>query len=437
MIGLTYSVSEVHTHAYYAERAAALADCAELDRLYLKDPGGLLTPDAVRELAPHFIAAARRADDRAAQPLHDRARAVRVHGGAPGRLPGAAHGRRPAGARHVEPGRRDDASRPGGRRATRTGSTWTLWRRSRSTSRALAEERGLPVGRPQEFDATLLPPSAGRRHGLDDTADARGAAPARAASRPCWRRSPASAQRWVTRSSSRRSRSSWRRRRSGTSSTASAGQPSPTRRFATSSATTASPPRPWLRDVADRVLVAPTRRESFATSSRSASRRSASPFRPEDLRRGAAAAADDARGAGGRDARLAVDCGGARRTAWAGRHPVVTPAARGREASRRSAPPRAGGRRGRGVAPCDLTTSRASCSTSTARFVHRAGADGPSSSPAPSDVLSRIRASGQAARPLHERESFMPPRGVRGRDSSRAGLDVSGRRAAHAAQSAR
>jgi oxaloacetate decarboxylase alpha subunit len=58
VIGLTYSISPVHTHAYYAERAAALADCAEMDRLYLKDPGGLLTPDAVRELAPHFAAAA-------------------------------------------------------------------------------------------------------------------------------------------------------------------------------------------------------------------------------------------------------------------------------------------------------------------------------------------------------------------------------------------
>jgi oxaloacetate decarboxylase alpha subunit len=58
VIGLTYSISDVHTHAYYAERAAALADCADMDRLYLKDPGGLLTPDAVRELAPHFKAAA-------------------------------------------------------------------------------------------------------------------------------------------------------------------------------------------------------------------------------------------------------------------------------------------------------------------------------------------------------------------------------------------
>jgi oxaloacetate decarboxylase alpha subunit len=59
VIGLTYSISDVHTHRYYADCAAALASCSEMDRLYLKDPGGLLTPDAVRELAPHFVAAAR------------------------------------------------------------------------------------------------------------------------------------------------------------------------------------------------------------------------------------------------------------------------------------------------------------------------------------------------------------------------------------------
>jgi oxaloacetate decarboxylase alpha subunit len=58
VVGLTYSISAVHTHAYYAERAAALADCPEMDRMYLKDPGGLLTPDAVRELAPPLLAAA-------------------------------------------------------------------------------------------------------------------------------------------------------------------------------------------------------------------------------------------------------------------------------------------------------------------------------------------------------------------------------------------
>ena len=58
VVALTYSVDEVHTIAYYAERAAALADCAEMDRLYLKDPGGLVTPEVVRELAGHFRAAA-------------------------------------------------------------------------------------------------------------------------------------------------------------------------------------------------------------------------------------------------------------------------------------------------------------------------------------------------------------------------------------------
>jgi oxaloacetate decarboxylase alpha subunit len=58
VIGLTYSISEVHTHQYYADRADELADCAEMDRLYLKDPGGLLTQDAVRELAPHLLRAA-------------------------------------------------------------------------------------------------------------------------------------------------------------------------------------------------------------------------------------------------------------------------------------------------------------------------------------------------------------------------------------------
>ncbi len=59
VVGLTYSISPVHTHAYYAERVASLADCADIDRFYLKDPGGLLTVDAVRELAPHFVATGR------------------------------------------------------------------------------------------------------------------------------------------------------------------------------------------------------------------------------------------------------------------------------------------------------------------------------------------------------------------------------------------
>ena len=57
VVGLTYSISPVHTHDYYVERARAVAESQDIDRLYLKDPGGLLTPDAVRELAPAFVAA--------------------------------------------------------------------------------------------------------------------------------------------------------------------------------------------------------------------------------------------------------------------------------------------------------------------------------------------------------------------------------------------
>jgi oxaloacetate decarboxylase alpha subunit len=55
VVGLTYSISPVHTHDYYAERARAVAASPEIDRLYLKDPGGLLTHEAVAELAPAFV----------------------------------------------------------------------------------------------------------------------------------------------------------------------------------------------------------------------------------------------------------------------------------------------------------------------------------------------------------------------------------------------
>ncbi len=58
VVGLTYSISPVHTHAYYLERARAVSGSEDIDRLYLKDPGGLLTPDAVQELIAGFIEAA-------------------------------------------------------------------------------------------------------------------------------------------------------------------------------------------------------------------------------------------------------------------------------------------------------------------------------------------------------------------------------------------
>jgi oxaloacetate decarboxylase alpha subunit len=57
VIGLTYSVSAVHDDAHYATRAQAVAEMPDVDRLYLKDPGGLLTVDRIRELAPLFVGA--------------------------------------------------------------------------------------------------------------------------------------------------------------------------------------------------------------------------------------------------------------------------------------------------------------------------------------------------------------------------------------------
>jgi oxaloacetate decarboxylase alpha subunit len=57
VVGMTYSISPVHTHDYYLKRAAKVAESADIDRLYLKDPGGLLSAEAVRELIPGFIAA--------------------------------------------------------------------------------------------------------------------------------------------------------------------------------------------------------------------------------------------------------------------------------------------------------------------------------------------------------------------------------------------
>ena len=122
---------------------------------------------------------------------------------------------------------------------------------------ALAEETRAARRPSAGVRRDLLPPSAGRRHGLDDAAHARGAAPARAVPGRAGGVARVRAEMGYP-ITSRRSRSSSPPRRSGTSSTASAGRPSPTRRCVTSSATTGSPPR---RPRGGRPrAVAPTRR---------------------------------------------------------------------------------------------------------------------------------------------------------------------------------
>jgi oxaloacetate decarboxylase alpha subunit len=153
VIGLTYSVSEVHTLGYFAERAAALADCAEMDRLYLKDPGGLLTPDAVRELAPPFLAAAG-------------GRTVELHSHCTIGLAPFVYMEGLRAGFHVlhtavEPlarGTSNPCAESTLRNLEAEGFTHDLDLEALADVsehfRALAREQDLPVGRPQEFDAT-------------------------------------------------------------------------------------------------------------------------------------------------------------------------------------------------------------------------------------------------------------------------------------------
>jgi oxaloacetate decarboxylase alpha subunit len=153
VIGLTYSVSPVHTHAYYAERAAALADCAEMDRLYLKDPGGLLTVDAVRELGAHFLRAAR-------------TRAIELHshctiGLAPHvYMEGVRSGFRVlhTAVAPLARGTSNPAAESTLANLVAEGFAHDLdvdaLAEASAYFRALAREKGLPVGLPQEYDAT-------------------------------------------------------------------------------------------------------------------------------------------------------------------------------------------------------------------------------------------------------------------------------------------
>jgi oxaloacetate decarboxylase alpha subunit len=153
VLGLTYSISDVHTHAYYAERAAALADCAEMDAFYLKDPGGLLTPDAVRELAPHFVSAAR---GRPVE-LHSHctiglAPLVYVEGVRSGfEVVHTAVGPLARGTSNpaVEATLRDLAAEGYSHRLDLDALDAMA-----EHFRRIGAERGLPVGTPQEFDAT-------------------------------------------------------------------------------------------------------------------------------------------------------------------------------------------------------------------------------------------------------------------------------------------
>jgi oxaloacetate decarboxylase alpha subunit len=49
---LVYTLSPLHDDAYFARCASVVAGSADVDRVYIKDPGGLLTPERARTLIP-------------------------------------------------------------------------------------------------------------------------------------------------------------------------------------------------------------------------------------------------------------------------------------------------------------------------------------------------------------------------------------------------
>lgn len=52
LAGVVYTISPVHTDEKFLEATRAYAACSEIDSVYLKDPGGLLTAERTEELVP-------------------------------------------------------------------------------------------------------------------------------------------------------------------------------------------------------------------------------------------------------------------------------------------------------------------------------------------------------------------------------------------------
>ena len=52
VVALSYTISPVHTDEYYAQKAREIAASPDVDGMYIKDQGGLLTVDRIRTLVP-------------------------------------------------------------------------------------------------------------------------------------------------------------------------------------------------------------------------------------------------------------------------------------------------------------------------------------------------------------------------------------------------
>jgi oxaloacetate decarboxylase alpha subunit len=152
---LVFTLSPVHDDAHYAEAARKLAASPDVDALYIKDPGGLLSPNRARTLIPAIKAVI------GAKPLELHAHctiglAEHTYMDAPGYGVDALQCASGAAA--------DGTSNPPSERIV--ANLRALGHTVRVDDEALkevgtyftrlAEAEGLPVGRPQAFDAAYL-----------------------------------------------------------------------------------------------------------------------------------------------------------------------------------------------------------------------------------------------------------------------------------------
>jgi oxaloacetate decarboxylase alpha subunit len=152
---LVFTLSPVHDDAHYAEAARKLAACADVDALYIKDPGGLLSPHRARTLIPAVKAVI------GAKPLELHAHctiglAEHTYMDAPGYGVSA--------LQCASGGAADGTSNPPALRVV--SNLRALGHTVRVDDEALteidtyftrlAEAEGLPTGRPQAFDASYL-----------------------------------------------------------------------------------------------------------------------------------------------------------------------------------------------------------------------------------------------------------------------------------------
>lgn len=152
---LVFTVSPVHDDAYYVERARRLAACPDIDALYIKDPGGLLSPNRARTLIPAIKAQI------GAKPLELHAHctigfAEHVYMDAPTYGVGT--------VQCASGGASDGTSNPPSERVV--ANLRALGHTVRIDDEALAhvgryftrlaEAEGLPMGKPQAFDAGYL-----------------------------------------------------------------------------------------------------------------------------------------------------------------------------------------------------------------------------------------------------------------------------------------